>query len=241
MFVGEKNRIALNGVKIKTLSIDPAVVEVSVKTTGAGEVSVAIEKDGKPVTSAIKVQNGGYISFEIQIPCAKLWSTDSPELYTCRVKYFNDEQVETFGIRTLTCERQNGLCINGKRVILRGACIHSDNGILGARSYPEAEERKVRILKENGYNAIGSAHNPCSKSLLDACDRAGMLVMDEYADMWYIHKNRYDYASFLEAWYEEDIKDMVEKDYNHPSVVLYSMGNEVAETGEKRGIELFKK
>lgn len=240
MFAGDKKRITLNGVKIRTLSLYPAVVEVMVNTTGVGGVTVAIEKDGEELLSVTGEQKDGSAVFALEIPDAKLWSVDSPELYTCRVKYCGDEQVHAFGIRTLTCDHTNGLCINGERVIIRGACIHSDNGILGARSYPEAEERKVRILKENGYNAIRSAHNPCSKSLLAACDKLGMLVMDEYADMWYIHKNRYDYAGQLEEWYARDIKDMVEKDYNHPSVIMYSLGNEVAETGEKRGIELFK-
>lgn len=240
MYVGNKKRIALNGVKVKTLSLYPAVVEVIVNTIGVGEVSVVIEKDGKEVSSALQLQNSGKAVFTIEIPCAQFWSVDSPELYTCCVKYADDEQTITFGIRTLSCDRRNGLRINGERVILRGACIHSDNGILGARSYPEAEERKVNILKENGYNAIRSAHNPCSKFFLEACDKLGMLVIDEYCDMWYIHKTRYDYATYLEKWYEHDIKDMVEKDYNHPSVIMYSLGNEVAETGEKRGIELFK-
>lgn len=240
MYVGDKKRIVLNGVKVKTLSIFPAVIEVTVKTTGTGEVSVVIEKDGEEVASSSCEQKEGEAVFALEIPYAKLWSVETPELYSCRAKYLNDEQAVNFGIRTLTCDHTNGLCINGERVILRGACIHSDNGILGARSYPEAEERKVKILKENGYNAIRSAHNPCAKSLLDACDRLGVLVMDEYCDMWYIHKNRYDYASYLEEWYARDIKDMVEKDFNHPSVILYSLGNEVAETGEKRGIELFR-
>lgn len=240
MFVGDKKRITLNGVKIRTLSLYPAVVEVMVNTTGVGDITVSVEKDGEEIAAMTNSQNDGNAVFAIEIPYAKFWSPDSPELYTCRVKYADDEQVHTFGIRTLTCDHTDGLCINGERVIIRGACIHSDNGILGARSYPEAEERKVRILKENGYNAIRSAHNPCSKSLLDACDRLGMLVMDEYCDMWYIHKNRYDYASYIEDWYARDIKDMIEKDYNHPSVIMYSLGNEVAETGEKRGIELFK-
>ena len=240
MFVGDKKRITLNGVKIRTLSLYPAIVEVCVNTTGVGLVTVAIEKNGKKIVSASNEQNDGDAVFALEIPHAKFWSPDTPELYTCRVKYENDEQIHSFGIRTLTCDHTNGLCINGERVIIRGACIHSDNGILGARSYPEAEERKIRILKENGYNAIRSAHNPCAKSLLDACDKLGVLVMDEYVDMWYIHKNRYDYASYIEDWYARDIKDMVEKDYNHPSVIMYSLGNEVAETGEKRGIELFK-
>ncbi len=240
MYVGNKKRIVLNGVRIRTLSLYPAAVEVTVQTTGVGEVRVVIEKDGREVASGSCEQTGGNAVFALEIRDAKLWSVDTPELYTCRTFFDDDEQSVNFGIRTLTCDHTDGLCINGERVIIRGACIHSDNGILGARSYPEAEERKVKILKQNGYNAIRSAHNPCAKSLLDVCDRLGMLVMDEYSDMWYIHKNRYDYATYLEEWYARDIKDMVEKDYNHPSVIMYSLGNEVAETGEKRGIELFR-
>ncbi|HIR84959.1 MAG TPA: DUF4982 domain-containing protein, partial [Candidatus Galloscillospira excrementavium] len=126
---------------------------------------------------------------------------------------------------------------NGRRVILRGACVHHDNGILGAVTLPEAEERKVRLLKGAGYNAIRSAHNPCSKALLDACDKLGMLVLDEYADMWYIHKTRHDYASALPELWQEDLRDLVDKDCNHPSVVMYSIGNEVSETAQPRGIQ----
>lgn len=240
MYVGDKNRIELNGVKIRTLSVQPAVVEVSVKATGEGEVILEIEKDGNAVTTATGKLKEGCAKILVTVANARLWTPDNPELYACRIRYEGDEQVHAFGIRTVICDATNGFCINGKRVIIRGACIHSDNGILGARSYPEAEERKIKILKANGYNAIRSAHNPCAKSLLDACDRLGMMVMDEYVDMWYIHKNRYNYASYIDEWYAQDIKDMVEKDFNHPSVVMYSFGNEVAETGEKRGIELFK-
>lgn len=89
-----------------------------------------------------------------------------------------------------------------------------------------------------GYNAVRSAHNPCSKATLDACDRLGMLVLDEYTDGWYVHKTRFDYATYLEDWWKKDMADMVEKDYNHPSVVMYSTGNEVSETAEKKGIAL---
>ena len=96
----------------------------------------------------------------------------------------------------------------------------------------------MRILKENGYNAVRSAHYPCSKALLDACDRVGMLMMDEYVDVWYIHKTKYDYAGQLADWWKQDLKDMVDKDYNHPSVIMYSTGNEVAETAQKKGIAL---
>ena len=131
-------------------------------------------------------------------------------------------------------------CLNGERVILRGACIHHDNGLLGSVSLPQVEERKVHLLRMAGYNAIRSAHNPCSKALLDACDRCGMLVMDEYEDSWYVHKTKFDYATYLQDWYQQDLRDMVRKDYNHPCVIMYSLGNEVSETAESKGVELFK-
>ena len=177
-------------------------------------------------------------TFRIKLPEAKLWSCESPFLYKCRVIFGNDVVCENFGIRGLDWNAQEGLTINGQRVILRGACIHHDHGILGACTYPEAEERRIRILKENGYNAVRSSHYPCSKAMLDACDKQGMLVMDEYVDVWYIHKTKYDYADYLADWWQQDLKDMVEKDYNHPSVIMYSTGNEVAETAQKKGIAL---
>ncbi len=111
----------------------------------------------------------------------------------------------------------DGFLLNGKRYIIQGACIHHDNGLLGAVCDPDAVARKVRLLKENGYNAIRSAHNPCSKALLTECDRQGMLVMDEYIDHWYIHKTEHDYVDYFAEWWQQDLTDMVEKDYNHPA------------------------
>ena len=322
LYVGEKEHILLNGVKVSTVSVEEyinedikeqqenssvigaqksqgtmaegscveraqknrntvteekkvagaqkkqyAQVEVSVKTSLPGKVEISFldaegrevltqdsheaedavssgernrgEKQDKLCTVDTKAEEDGYETrFLCTVEDAQLWSVERPYLYTCVIRFGGDEVRECFGIRTLTWTAEKGLAINGEHVILKGACIHHDNGVLGACAFPEAEERKIRLLKETGYNAIRSAHNPCSKALLDACDRLGMLVMDEYVDMWYIHKNRYDYASYMQEWWREDLKDMVEKDYNHPSVVLYSTGNEVAETGEKKGIEL---
>ena len=146
---------------------------------------------------------------------------------------------ETFGVRKVEWGT-DGFLLNGKRYIIQGACIHHDNGLLGAVCDPDAVARKVRLLKANGYNAIRSAHNPCSKALLTECDRQGMLVMDEYIDHWYIHKTEYDYVDHFNDWWHQDLTDMVEKDYNHPCVVLYSTGNEVSETAQKRGIALTK-
>ena len=281
---GEKY-IPVNGVKIRTLSYDPAKIEVVVKTSAPGEVSLKIEFEGSKVLRVIgestkigNVNNDRIISsdnknmqpngsvqtgengqkselvqveaeknnqaaeyqaiFQLDVPNAKLWDTEHPNLYTCKAVFGEDEVIETFGIRELIWNPQVGMTINGERVILRGACFHHDNGVLGACTYPEAEERKMRILKENGYNAVRSAHYPCSKALLDACDRVGMLMMDEYVDVWYIHKTKYDYAGQLADWWKQDLKDMVDKDYNHPSVIMYSTGNEVAETAQKKGIAL---
>lgn len=226
--------IALNGVKIRTLSLDPAVVEVRVKTTAPGTVRLMV--DDLP---AMQQESDGGAVFTLTLDNARLWTPETPNLYTCRVSFADDEVTETFGVRKVEWGT-DGFLLNGKRHIIQGACIHHDNGLLGAVCDPDAVARKVRLLKENGYNAIRSAHNPCSKALLAECDRQGMLVMDEYIDHWYIHKTEHDYVDYFAEWWHQDLTDMVEKDYNHPCVVLYSTGNEVSETAQKRGIALTK-
>lgn len=239
LYVLDKVHIPLNGVKIRTLSYEPAVIEVKAATPGPeGDVKVEICDGGKTVVQACGRASQSGARFEITIPDGKLWDIDTPNLYTCRVSYADDIVEETFGIRELKWGPEQGLTLNGKRVILRGACFHHDNGILGACAYPEAEERKVRIMKENGYNALRSSHYPCSKAILAACDRLGMLMMDEYVDVWYIHKTKYDYVNYLMDWWKQDFQDMVDKDYNHPCVIMYSTGNEVAETAQEKGIAL---
>lgn len=236
MYIGDKKFIHVDGVRIRTMSHEPAVIEVEVNTSGPGTVSVEIcDEDTTVLTETGEAINGKAV-FKLTVPNARLWSCDTPYLYSCIARFGEDEVKETFGIRTLSWDADNGMTINGERVILRGACIHHDNGLLGACVFPEAEERKVRVLKEAGYNALRSAHNPCSKAILDACDRLGVLMMDEYVDVWYIHKTKYDYAQELMDWWKEDLRDMVRKDFNHPSVIMYSTGNEVAETSEKKGI-----
>ena len=226
--------ITLNGVKIRTLSLDPAVVEVRVKTTAPGTVRLMV--DDLP---AVQQESDGKAVFTLTLDNARLWAPETPNLYTCRVSFADDEVTETFGVRKVEWGT-DGFLLNGKRYIIQGACIHHDNGLLGAVCDPDAVARKVRLLKENGYNAIRSAHNPCSKALLTECDRQGMLVMDEYIDHWYIHKTEHDYVDYFAEWWQQDLTDMVEKDYNHPCVVLYSTGNEVSETAQKRGIALTK-
>lgn len=244
MWVGEPGYIVPNEVHISTVSIDPPVIEIVASTVGGtqltAEIQIETESGSQTFTASADVAADRTV-LQMALPGAGLWSAEKPILHQCNLVLESGEVVDTaqtrFGIRSIDVGN-GGFKLNGKRVILQGACIHHDNGILGARTHPDAEERKIRLLQASGYNAIRSAHNPCSKALLDACDRLGMLVMDEYADQWYIHKTRYDYASNLEHWWRDDLRDMVNKDFNHPSVIMYSIGNEVAETAQKKGITL---
>lgn len=218
LYLGEREHIPVNGIHIQTVSLEPAQIQVEVKTSVPGAVKIQIRDGGQLVASEEKMSEKRISEkkssekyravFLLKIPDAKLWSPDSPHLYTVNTVFGNDQVTEHFGVRTLHWNEREGMTINGKRVILRGACVHHDNGLLGACTFPEAEERKVRILKENGYNAIRSSHYPCSKALLDACDRQGMLMMDEYVDVWYIHKTKYDYATDLKDWWKQGLYDM---------------------------------
>ena len=179
----------------------------------------------------------------LTVDAPQLWCDESPSLYRCVVRLVSEEQEsdhsETeFGIRTLCLDTKRGLQVNGKSVKLRGACIHHDNGLLGAVSTDEAELRRVRILKEAGFNAIRMAHNPASSALLRACDKLGVYVMDEAFDMWSRPKKDNDYALFMDKWWREDITALVERDFNHPSVLFYSLGNEIPEVGTTQGSAL---
>lgn len=238
MYVLPKQHILLDGVRITTVDYQRRKLKIEVRTSDRGSLMVQLLDGCRIMTETSGIAENGSFSWETQTPDAKLWSPESPNLYTCRVIFGDDEQEVRYGIRAIECTPEKGFCINGERIILRGACIHHDNGLLGACAYDFAERRKIQILRDNGYNAVRSAHNPCSKALLNACDELGMLIVDEYADTWYIHKTKYDYADAMEKNYKEDLADIVAKDYNHPSVIMYSTGNEVSETAQKRGIEL---
>lgn len=155
-------------------------------------------------------------------------------LWTGKGVYIPHDTVD-FGIRTLTLDPVNGFRINGETVNLRGTCIHHDNGVIGAETFPEAEWYRCKRLKEAGFNAIRSSHHPMSRAMLDACDHLGMLVMDELTDMWNRGKNTYDFSDIFKEEAPKWIHHMVDKDYNHPSVVIYSVGNEIQEAGTKQG------
>ncbi len=238
LHVGSKTHVNIDGIKVFTKSFSPAVIRVKTEATG-GNALVRIEREGVLIATA----TGNDV--EIAIPNALLWSEEEPNLYTCSVDLEeNDSIVDSQSVNFGICHREwsvNGLFINGKKTLLRGACIHHDNGVLGACEFPAAALRRAKILKDSGFNAIRMAHNPASKALLDACDKEGLYVMDEFVDMWYEHKNRFDYATYFEEWYKTDVEAMVNKDISHPSVLMYSIGNEVTETAEPSGIAYTKK
>ncbi len=231
LWTGPKGGIAPEAVKVQTVSINPAKVRVMTECDGEPVVQIL---DGNKV-----VAEGKGNDIELTVPNAKLWSDETPYLYTCVVTADCDVAETKFGIRTISWDNK-GFYINGKRTLLRGGCVHHDNGIVGAATYDEAEWRRVRIMKDAGFNAIRSAHNPTSRALLEACDYYGMYVMDESWDMWFHHKNKFDYATHWRKNYLSDLAAMVNRDYNHPSVVMYSIGNEVSEPAKEEGVEKTK-
>ena len=183
------------------------------------------------------------VTQRIVVKSPALWSEKTPALYTveaclCGGEETLDAACDTFGIRTLSLDAARGLRVNGETVKLRGACIHHDSGILGAATYEDAHLRQIKLLKEAGFNAIRMSHHPAAPALLRACDKLGMYVMDEFSDMWTRAKNDFDYALDFECFWKSDAAAMVRKDYNHPSVVLYSVGNEIPEIGTDSGSEL---
>jgi beta-galactosidase len=169
---------------------------------------------------------------DLHIKAPALWSPDTPALYTAVSEVYRERQltdrVETkFGVRTISFDAVAGFRLNGQTVKLKGGCLHHDNGPLGARAYDRAEERRVELLKAAGYNALRMSHNPPSPAFLDACDRLGVLVIDEAFDTWREGKNPHDYHLFFDEWWQRDIESMVTRDRNHPSVIMWSTGNEI--------------
>lgn len=212
---------------------------VHIETTSYNPPAVCVETDG----STVNIYDGDTLIASgrpgrFNLPGAKLWSAESPYLYTCVVKTDADEQRIRFGIRKLEWSTKTGLLVNGRRVLLRGGCIHHDHGVLGACEFPAAEERRISILKENGFNAVRMAHNPASQITLDVCDRLGMYVMNEAFDGWYVPKTYHDHARWFENGWRDVLTAMVESSRNHPSVIMYSTGNEVSETATQKGAQV---
>lgn len=196
--------------------------------------------DGRTFAGESAVREG-IATILLQVNDAELWSDVSPDLHDLAVTLHADGQAidhrtAKIGLRTLDVDATNGLRINGRPVKLRGACVHHDNGILGAATFRSAEYRRAHILKEAGFNAIRSSHNPLSRNLLDACDELGLYVIDELTDLWFGSKTAHDLAPSFDDIWRDDAQSMVAKDRLHPSVIMYSIGNEIAESNSQRGV-----
>ena len=236
LYVGNVRHIPPHSVKVRTLSHDPAVIEVFCPVEGVRYRVLDGERE---------VAEGEGTCARIAVPDAKLWSDETPNLYTLRAELMEDGKVVDtdevrFGIRTLAWNSVEGFLVNGRRTLLRGGCIHCDNGVLGTVTTRKTELRRAKKIKAAGFNAIRSAHHPMSPALLEACDEVGLFVMDEGFDMWYRMKNRNDFSRSFAAEYPRILRVMAEKDYNHPSVVMYSIGNEIPEIGSLKGIRYGK-
>lgn len=226
----KRNLNHFSDIVVSTKSINPPTIEIKWTIPKEKETTISIFDKKEQIYSGKEKT--------IRLPKAQLWSEANPYTYTLRLANEDDETEVAFGIRIINCDSKEGLRINGQRILLKGACIHSDNGILGACEYQDAAFRRIKTLKEEGFNAIRSSHNPCSEEILQACDQLGMYILDEAFDGWYIPKEYHDYSRDFAANYSEDLKAMVNKDINHPSVIMYSLGNEVSETAEEKGVKL---
>lgn len=233
------------GVRVTTLSLEPARVRVDVEASaGAVEVEVLDGNATIAVGSAgADDADGRHRSVELTLPpTVEAWSADHPRLYGWRVRLFAsdgsvaDEATGRFGLRTLAWST-DGFFVNGRRTLLRGGCVHADCGILGAAAWPEADRRRVRILKEAGFNALRSSHNPASDALVEACDELGLYLIDEGWDQWFFHKTAHDFASEWGEHHLADLDAMVARGYNHPSIVMWSIGNEVSEPSVPEGLD----
>ena len=220
--------------KPQHIRVKAELLAVSGKKAGNGykDVDVAANSE-KEVKQTIKVSK------------PNLWTPETPNLYECKIEVVNgdklvDNVTTKFGIRSIEFTAANGFKLNGKTVKINGGCAHHDNGCLGAAAYDRAEGRKVELLKAAGFNLVRTSHNPPSEAFLDACDRLGLLVIDEAFDGWKIKKTEFDYSLYFDKCWEKDIAAMVKRDRNHPSIIMWSTGNEVIERKEPQAVETAK-
>jgi len=242
----EPTHIAQWGTYITTRDVSASSAKVSIKTKVLNEtdqtsqtalLSRVLNSKGQLVVeieSRHTIPAHSSYEFEqlVELKDPSLWSPDSPTLYTAEsVVNQNSKTIDLlrtkFGVRSIAFDVAKGFLLNGQPLKLKGGCLHHDNGPLGARAFDRAEERRVELLKASGYNALRLAHNPPSPAFLEACDRLGMLVIDEAFDMWSEGKNPHDYHLFFDEWWQRDVESMILRDRNHPSVIIWSIGNEI--------------
>jgi len=260
MVTAEQTRFDNWGIFITTPSVteDKATVHVSAEVANGAASLKGLEaliqiKDGAGKTAGektvalpeLKEGEKSTVDADIEIVKPALWSVDTPILYTAVVSIKSggqtlDELTESFGIRSISFDSKQGFLLNGKPMKLKGGCIHQDNGLLGVAAIDRAEERKAELLKANGFNAVRCAHNPPAPKFLEACDHLGILVVDEAFDHWQRGKNPEDYHRFFDEWHEKDITSMVKRDRNHPSIIMWSIGNEIPERADSSGVAIAK-
>lgn len=199
--------------------------------------------DADTTTVSLNAYDEAEASWNLQVEAPQAWSTETPQFYTARLLLTDGENTTDridipFGIRTLEFSAGRGFLLNGEPMELQGGCVHHDHGLLGAASYDRAEERKVELLKQYGFNAVRCSHNIPSEHFLTACDRIGLLVIDEAFDQWRISKNPDDYARFFDEYSDRDLQIMVKRDRNHPSIIMWSIGNEIPGRADEDGVEI---
>lgn len=243
--ITEMSCFVKNGVFVTTKEVDEAgnaLLNIEFSTTDCDETEFILEDKDSDTVATVGGKNSGNVV--LNVPCASLWSPDSPYMYNLICHAFSDGKITDVitipvGIRTIRFDADKGFFLNGKNMKLKGVCVHHDAGALGAAVPPAVWERRIRKLRDAGCNALRTAHNPPSATLLDLCDRMGLLVMDEAFDEWEGTKNKwwqghnvyppkkYGYAEDFPMWHKADLEAMVLRDRNHPSIILWSIGNEI--------------
>ncbi len=231
--------IAKDGVYVMTPNLNDVLVETDVRNLSAKNqkrpLSISIiSPDGQIVAqkdTVVNVPKNGSQVFanSLSVSNPKLWSVKTPDLYTVEVKLGEDDYKTKFGFRTINFDVDKGFSLNGENMKINGVCLHHDAGALGAVTNTAAMRRQLKILKEMGANAIRTTHNPVAPEFLDLCDEMGFLVMDDTFDMWRKRKTAHDYSRYFDEWHETDLTDQVKRDRNHPSVIIWNIGNEVLE------------
>lgn len=260
LILTEKLHVGIWGTKITTnkLEANKALVDVEIELENETKLDAPIDvliniKDSKgiivsslPTKATLLAFNKAQIKHQLTIANPHLWDIDSPQLYTAQIiitkaKKTIDSYEQKFGVRVIELSAKEGFKLNGKTVSLKGACLHHDNGYLGAAAIERAEKRKVELLKKSGFNAIRCSHNPPSEVFLNACDELGMLVINEFTDVWENYKNADDYSNFFTQNWEKDLTAMMKRDRNHPSIIMWSIGNEIPKKSIEEGVNTAKK
>jgi beta-galactosidase len=237
--VSESKAKALFNITVKNgLDLEKvATVKLKILSPGSLNKTDTLEEIKVPAHSQSVLKQ------EVTIDNPELWTPETPSIYQAIITVhidgkMVDQYTQSFGIRSVEVSAVNGLLLNGKPLELKGGCMHHDNGLLGSAAFERAEERRVQIMKKNGFNAIRTSHNPPSEAFLNACDRLGMLVIDETFDIWERPKNPQDYHRFFAQRWKKDVESMILRDRNHPSVIIWSIGNEINERADTSGIRI---